>query len=213
MDIVVTGRHTEVSDRFREYVEEKLTKLEKFDGKVFRVAVQVRKLANGKNASRPERVEMTVYSKGPVVRAEAEAHDMFAAMDLALDKLMARMRKAADRRRVHQGRRRPRSVAEATADNGALLGGEPTGDVAVVEAPAEKSAAEAEVDGVEQIGDGPIVVRRKVHDAAPMTLDQALYEMELVGHDFYLFVDAETSSPSVVYRRRGYDYGVIRLQE
>ena len=93
------------------------------------------------------------------------------------------------------------------------MGGEPTGDVAVVEAPAEKSAAEAEVDGVEQIGDGPIVVRRKVHDAAPMTLDQALYEMELVGHDFYLFVDAETSSPSVVYRRRGYDYGVIRLQE
>ena len=213
MDIVVTGRHTEVSDRFREYVEEKLAKLEKFDGKVFRVAVQVQKLANGKNASRPERVEMTVYSKGPVVRAEAEAHDMFAAMDLALDKLIARMRKAADRRRVHQGRRRPRSVAEATAENGALLGGEPAGDVAVVEAPVEKSAADAEAEGVEQIGDGPIVVRRKVHDAAPMTLDQALYEMELVGHDFYLFVDAETSSPSVVYRRRGYDYGVIRLQE
>jgi hypothetical protein len=54
-------------------------------------------------------------------------------------------------------------------------------------------------------------VREKVHQAAPIHLDQALYEMELVGHDFYLFIDATTSQPSVVYRRRAYDYGVIRL--
>ena len=59
--------------------------------------------------------------------------------------------------------------------------------------------------------DGPMFVREKVHEAAPINLDQALYEMELVGHDFYLFVDAETAQPSVVYRRRAYDYGVIRL--
>jgi hypothetical protein len=55
------------------------------------------------------------------------------------------------------------------------------------------------------------VVREKTHVAAPMTLDQALYEMELVGHDFFLFVDKESERPSVVYRRRGYDYGVITL--
>ena len=60
-------------------------------------------------------------------------------------------------------------------------------------------------------GEGPPVVREKVHAARPMTLDQALYEMELVGHDFYLFVDKENDRPSVVYRRRGYDYGVIAL--
>ena len=60
-------------------------------------------------------------------------------------------------------------------------------------------------------GDGPLVVREKTHPASPMTLDQALYEMELVGHDFYLFVDKESERPSVVYRRRGYDYGVISL--
>jgi hypothetical protein len=57
-----------------------------------------------------------------------------------------------------------------------------------------------------------MVVREKTHQAAPMTLDQALYEMELVGHDFFLFVDKETELASVVYRRRGYDYGVIRLE-
>ena len=61
------------------------------------------------------------------------------------------------------------------------------------------------------MGDGPLVVREKTHTAAPMTLDQALYEMELVGHDFFLFIDKETERPSVVYRRRGYDYGVISL--
>ncbi len=61
------------------------------------------------------------------------------------------------------------------------------------------------------MGEGPLVVREKTHDAEPMTLDQALYEMELVGHDFYLFVDAESKAPSVVYRRKGYDYGVIHL--
>ena len=62
------------------------------------------------------------------------------------------------------------------------------------------------------LGEGPMVVREKTHSAAPMTLDQALYEMELVGHDFFLFVDKETEMASVVYRRRGYDYGVIRLE-
>ena len=62
-------------------------------------------------------------------------------------------------------------------------------------------------------GDGPLVVREKVHAAPPMTIDQALLEMELVGHDFYLFHDSECDRFSVVYRRRGYDYGVIRLVE
>ena len=60
--------------------------------------------------------------------------------------------------------------------------------------------------------ESPVVVREKVHAAAPMTLDDALFEMELVGHDFYLFTDAGTGRPSVVYKRRGYDYGVIRLE-
>jgi hypothetical protein len=56
-----------------------------------------------------------------------------------------------------------------------------------------------------------LVVREKEHPAKPMTIDQALFEMELVGHDFYLFADADSGQPSVVYRRKGYDYGVIRL--
>ena len=66
---------------------------------------------------------------------------------------------------------------------------------------------------IEMDGDGPLVVREKFHRADPMTIDQALLEMELVGHDFYLFRDKESGHPSVVYRRVGYAYGVLRLEE
>ena len=147
-------------------------------------------------------MQLTAFSKGPVIRAEAAAEDKVAALDLAIDKMATQMRRAADRRRVHRGRRTPTSVSQALAG----IAPEPDG------------AAEAETDEhtrtvgpITVVGDGPLVVREKVHVADPMTLDQALYEMELVGHDFFLFVDKETERPSVVYRRRGYDYGVICL--
>ena len=75
---------------------------------------------------------------------------------------------------------------------------------------------ELQLDGVVPIameGNGPLVVREKFHSATPMTIDRALLEMELVGHDFFLFRDESCHLPSVVYRRRGYHYGVIRLVE
>ena len=75
----------------------------------------------------------------------------------------------------------------------------------------DEVVTERQVGPITVTGDGPLVVREKSHGATPMTLDTALYEMELVGHDFYLFVDKESERPSVVYRRRGYDYGVISL--
>lgn len=86
------------------------------------------------------------------------------------------------------------------------------GNTPVVEEPvAEDEVATHKYGSVLVTGDGPLVMREKTHTAKPMTLDQALYELELVGHDFYLYVDADENQPSVVYRRRGYDYGVIRL--
>jgi ribosomal subunit interface protein len=208
VDVVVKGRHCEVSDRFRQHVEEKLSRLEKLDHRVIQVDVEVSKERNPRMADRKVRVELTMKSRGPVVRAEAAAEDKMTALDMALDRLQARMRKAADRRRIHHGSRTPVSVAEATAasDNGvpaAPLGGAQ---------PEEDPAGEHKVGPLTVVGDGPLVVREKTHEAAPMTLDQALYEMELVGHDFFLFLDKESEQPSVVYRRRGYDYGVIRLR-
>jgi ribosomal subunit interface protein len=202
VEIVLKGRRVEVPERFRRHVSEKLAKLERFDHKVIRIDVEVSKEANPRRSDRSDRIELTVLSKGPVVRAEAAAADRYAALDLAVERLMSRLRKAADRRRVHHGNRTPISVRRvtATADGGRATA---HGDASAAEEIPELPSAVAE--------DGPMVVREKTHRASPMNLDQALYEMELVGHDFYLFVDAETKAPSVVYRRRGYDYGVIHL--
>jgi ribosomal subunit interface protein len=201
MEVVVTGRHCEVSDRFREHVSEKLTRLEKHDHRIIRVQVEVELEKNPRQHDRATKVELTAFSKGPVIRAEAAAEDKMGALDLALDKMQAQMRRAADRRRVHRGRHTPVSVGQALADA-----------VEPAQASEDEQVTERKVGPITVTGDGPLVVREKSHNATPMTLDQALYEMELVGHDFYLFVDKESERPSVVYRRRGYDYGVISLE-
>ena len=201
MEVVVTGRHCEVSDRFREHVSEKLSRLEKHDHRIMRVQVEVELEKNPRQHDRATKVELTAFSKGPVIRAEAAAEDKMGALDLALDKMQAQMRRAADRRRVHKGRNDHVSVGEA-------LAGMPEVED---EADDDTGVIERKVGPITVTGDGPLVVREKSHAAAPMTLDQALYEMELVGHDFYLYVDKESERPAVVYRRRGYDYGVISL--
>jgi ribosomal subunit interface protein len=203
VEIVLKGRRTEVPERFRRHVSDKLAKLERFAHKVIRIDVEVSKEANPRRADESDRIELTVHSKGPVVRAEAAADDRYAALDLAVDRLLSRLRKAADRRRVHHGTRTPLSVARATA---AVDGAGPATTAGRAPGPAAAETAEPALSGA-----GPMVVREKTHVAKPMNLDQALYEMELVGHDFYLFVDADSMMPSVVYRRRGYDYGVIHL--
>ena len=199
MDIVVKGRNTEVSERFRMHIAEKLSKIEKLDPKVISVDVECSQERNPRLADQRERIEITIRSRGPVMRAEAAAQDCYAALDAAVAKLEGRLRRATDRRQVHHGAKTPVSVATATATLD-RTGSESAGDT-LESADGYGSSSE----------DGPMFVREKVHEAAPINLDQALYEMELVGHDFYLFVDAETAQPSVVYRRRAYDYGVIRL--
>lgn len=192
MEIVVRGRRTDVPERFREHVESKLAKLGKYDNRMTRIDVEVTRESNPRLASEAERVEITARSKGPVIRAEAAAQDRYAALDVAVGRIESRLRRAAGRR---NDRRKSGGLDDMPTDVGAtLLAPEPP-------------ASEDEAPG----DDGPLIVRDKTHQAVPMDLDQALYEMELVGHDFYLFVDAESGKPSVVYRRRGYQYGVIRL--
>ena len=203
MDIVLNSRHCELKQSFRDHVEEKLARLEKHDHRVIRVEVEVEKERNPRQADRAVRVQLTAFSKGPVVRAEAAAEDKLAALDLAVDRMAGQMRRAADRRRVHRGRHTPVSVAQALADL--------PSEADLAAAAADDADGPRTVGPITVVGDGPLVVREKVHAATPMTLDQALYELELVGHDFYLYVDKESERPSVVYRRRGYDYGVITL--
>lgn len=223
MDIVVKGRNVEVPDHYRTHVSAKLARLERYDKKVFRYDVELFHEPNRRQSKSCQRVEITGKGKGPAVRAEACAGDFYAALDTAVNKLENRLRRMADRRRVHYGRRCPESVAEATS---AMPAGAPANgrqaasSTAVLEAPAPVEAVELDAEAI----DLPLqrwedsaehqpgrVVREKHHSAEPMTVDQALYQMELVGHDFYLFNDADAGIPSVVYRRKGFDYGVIRL--
>jgi ribosomal subunit interface protein len=204
MDIVVKSRHCEVSERFRDHVEEKLSRLEKHDHRIMRVDVEIDMETNPRLRERAVRVELTAFSKGPVIRAEAAAEDKLGALDMAVDRMASQMRRAADRKKVHRGRRTPVSVSRALADADIPLNG--TSAATAAEEPAERQVGPLTVTG-----EGPLVVREKTHAAAPMTLAQALYEMELVGHDFFLFVDQDNAQPSVVYRRKGYDYGVISL--
>ncbi|KQX72445.1 MULTISPECIES: ribosome hibernation-promoting factor, HPF/YfiA family [Aeromicrobium] len=205
MEIVVNGRNSEISERFREHVEEKLLRLEKYDArqKINRVEVEVTHEKNPRQHDKAAKVEMTLRSRGPAVRAEAASTDQHSALDAAIDKLESRLRKAGDRRRIHHGDKRPTSVAEATASL-------PIEDL-VLEEPSSDEVPWTKVGPIDVQGESPLVVREKTHQGSPMTLDQALYEMELVGHDFFLFLEKDSMRPSVVYLRRGYDYGVIHL--
>ena len=213
MDIVVKGRKTEVPERFRKHVADKLDKVQKLDGKVINLEVEVCRENNPRQADRSDRVEITLRTRGPVIRAEAAASDPYAALDLATSKLEAQLRKEHDKRRKHrEGGRSPMSVAEATAHLAPELNGELDATVQQAAESDGQAPSVTHVSGLKVEGDGPLVVREKTHRAAAMSLDQALNEMELVGHDFYLFIDSETKQPSVVYRRRGYDYGVIHLE-
>ncbi len=211
MEIVVTGRHTNVSDRFRSLAEEKLAKVGQLAPKAYRANIELSHERNPRQSSTAERVEITLRGKGPVIRAEASAEEPGAALDMALGKLLERLRRNGDRRKVHHGRQRPASVRKPNGrdDVVASILADPTVGDHAEDVPAE--SADDHLGGVTPLEDSPVVIRTKDHDAVPMTLDQALYEMEMVGHDFYLYVDADCGRPSVVYRRRGWNYGVIRL--
>ncbi|MFD6179114.1 MULTISPECIES: ribosome hibernation-promoting factor, HPF/YfiA family [unclassified Isoptericola] len=206
MEIVVVGRHTEVADRFRRHVEDKLSKVTQLAPAARRVDVEVTRENNPRLSEVRERVELTVRDKGPVIRAEAAADDRFGALDIALDKLTERLRRSRDRRKDH--RRRANDVRPAvdvrTFDQVAAA-------ETVAPPPAPVALAEPGDEVEQQLGDSPVVIRRKLHHAEPMTVDDAVYQMEMVGHDFFLFIDKETARPSAVYRRRGWTYGVIEL--
>ncbi|MDQ4036756.1 MAG: ribosome-associated translation inhibitor RaiA [Actinomycetota bacterium] len=220
MEIVVRGRNVEVPEHFRTHVGERLRRIERYDHKLIRIDVELLHERNPRQSDSCQRIELTCKSRGPAVRSEACASDFYAALDHACTKLENRFRRSADRRRVHHGRHTPTSVASATAAVAAAGFEVPTGSLA--EAMSSSSDGHAAADGhaTADQGDQAVlveehlpgrIVREKEHSAEPMSVEQALFEMELVGHDFYLFTDKASGAPSVVYRRKGYDYGVIRL--
>lgn len=197
MDIVVTGRHCTVGTDLKSLVNDRLTSVEKFKDRLIRGEVEFSASEGTKNPADAVEVQITLRSRGPVIRAEARANDKTVAFETAFDRLKAQLRKAADRRKTHRG----------------LRSALPPQDLPPLPTDSESHSDDDthEVAGMVVTGDGPLVVREKVFQAVPLTLAQALDEMELVGHDFFLYQDAATGRPSVVYRRKAYNYGVIHL--
>jgi ribosomal subunit interface protein len=214
MELNIVGRNLGVTDRFRAYVAEKSEKVTHLAERAISLDVKLSRHNEKNGNTGPDRVELTLVGKGPVVRAEADGSDKYAAFDVALGRLLERIRRAKDRRKVHRGQRRPTSLREATDLGFSEVGVQAaapevleqvrTGSIPVVE---ETQATEEDEVYC------PVVIRRKVFASTPMTVDDALYYTELVGHDFYLFVDSDTGRPSVVYRRKGWDYGLIGLDD
>jgi len=232
VDIIFNARHTEVLEKFRTHAIAKLARIEKLDSKAIRVDVEVLEEHNPRLSGQKERVELTLITRGPKIRAEAAADDRLSALDMALAKLESRLRRACDRRKDRHGAHaavRLGDLPEADlasdaelpairlgASGGLLAGHGARRAMAAMANAADRadvSASPAEPEDLLDVaeGDSPLIVREKFHAAAAMSLDQALFEMEMVGHDFFLFTDAAVGLPSVVYRRRGYQYGVIRL--
>ena len=206
MEINITARNLSVSDRFRDYVAERSHKVEQLAHKVQSLDIKVTRHDHSKTSGPEDQVELTVIEPGHIVRAEAHAGDKFAAFDIAFGKLTERLRRAADRRKVHHGAHGNLGTSELTASDFAAL------DIHAVDADVLLGKTEAEVVEADiDLGESPVVIRRKEFKGNPMSVDDALYHMELVGHDFYLFHDSATGKPSVVYRRKGWNYGVLTL--
>jgi ribosomal subunit interface protein len=206
MELRISTKNLTVSDRFKDYVSEKSGKVEQFSHQPQELNIKVTRYEHSKTAGQEDQVELTVYEPGHVVRAEARADDKFAAFDIAFGKLLERLRRYADKQKVHRGGNHKRiGTSELTANDFADLDITPvdhnllTGEIPVVAEP------------VDQEPISRLLIRSKEFEKVPMTKEDAVGHMELVGHDFYLFHDIDSDKPSVVYRRRGYSYGVISL--
>ena len=205
--VTITGRNVEVPDHFQERVTGKLSKIERLDPTLTFFHVELQHEPNPRRDSESDRIQITATGKGHLARAEAKEDSFYAALETALSKMERSLRKVKARREhVKSGHRANKGTGELSAEM-------------VAEAEKARKAEEKEdryvdpyADTIEEQRPGQIV-RKKEHPATPMSVDEALSEMELVGHDFFLFVNEETNKPSVVYRRHAYDYGLISLAD
>lgn len=203
MEVRISAKNLTVSERFRDYVDERAAKVDHLLHKATELLVKVTRIDHSRTSGTEDQVELTVYGGGQVIRAEAHAQDKFAAFDIAHGKLLERLRRASDKRKVHRGQHASHGVSELTSSDFAELD--------VTPAPAELLLGITPEEPAIDLGESPVVIRRKEFHAEPMNADQAIDAMELLGHDFYLFHDVETNRASVVYKRRGWNYGVIAL--
>ncbi|MEB3238687.1 MAG: ribosome-associated translation inhibitor RaiA [Cyanobacteriota bacterium] len=183
MKLLIHGRNLEVTPAIREYTETKLTRaINHFEGMVKEADVH---LSVARNPRVPQQTaEVTVFAAGTVIRAQERSENLYASIDLVANKLARQLKRYKDRRADHHHG----PAAETEAEPG-LQGDLTQGRTAALPAPP---------------------VRRKYFAMAPMTLDEALHQLDLIDHDFYLFRDRDSGELQVVYRRNHGGYGVIQ---
>lgn len=208
MDVNIHGRNVGITDRFETYVEPKAEKVAGLLPKAQTLEVRVSRQTD-KSPKHGDRVEITLVGPGPVIRAESVGADKYTAFDIAYGRVLERIRRMKDRKQDRRGRGRT-SLGDAAA-----------GDFAVVDVtPASAEVIDAVASGViPVVGEeteeqySPVVIRSKEFPAERLSVEEAVDQMELVGHDFFLFIETASAKPSVVYRRKGWNYGVISLAE
>ena len=210
METNIVGLGLGITDRFRDYVEEKSDKLGALADRALAFDVKVSRHHDKSGKPGDDRVELTLVGPGPLVRAEASGSDKYVAFDLAIAKILERVRRSKDRKKVHRGK--GRTPLRAASEQGFANAGLQAASVDVLERVQTGSLdVVGSEDEIDEENYSPVVIREKEFPAEWMTVDEAVDRMELVGHDFFLFIDARTDQPSVVYRRKGWDYGVIEL--
>ncbi|MBD2133276.1 ribosome-associated translation inhibitor RaiA [Sphaerospermopsis sp. FACHB-1094] len=185
MKLVIHGKNIEITDAIREYVHQKIEKaVSHFQNITNEVDVHLSVARNPRINTR-QAAEVTIYANGNVIRAEESSENLYASIDLVADKISRQLRKYKERRQEHKTQPIPTNeavVAEPVAD---LIGDR------TPELPGE-------------------VVRTKYFSMPPMTVVEAQEQLQLVGHDFYMFRNAETGEINVIYERNHGGYGVIQ---
>jgi len=183
MQIIYTGKHMEVSPATKEYAESKLQKMSRFFDHIQEIHVTQSILRN------QHVVEVTLKADGKLIRAEERTPDMYTSIDQAVDKLERQLT-----------RYKSRFVTRTRESLGGHKPGEMTPGVPVNATPVVPPAPPEE---------GAAIVRTKRYAIKPMDPEEAAMEMELVGHDFYVFRNAESDEVNVIYKRRDGNYGLI----
>ena len=198
MDVAVSSRHMEISPALRASVIEKIGRLDRYVDGMERADVHFSEERNPRIENK-ELCEVTLQGRGHYVRAKVAAADPFAAVDAAVAKLEHQLLKL-----------KSRLVARYHGKvNGAKV--RPRDDEADTESDDTLDLAEAEAEAVLGAEPEPVVVKTKRFVMSPMTLDEAMLQMDMLSHRFFLFVRAETGAPSVLYQRDEGDLGLIEI--
>ena len=194
MNITVTGRNIAVTDALRSHVIEKMESATSVFDIPMNAEVVLRVEKNPSNPV-PQVVEVTIFVKGGVVRVSEAASDMYAAVDMAADRVARQLRKY--KTRVVDRRQR----AAATRD---MLKQE-AGEILAVEEPWVEPEPQPDEDEEQEE-----ILREKLIEFTPLTIDQALLQTDLLGHDFFVFTDVATGDANVIYRRKNGGYGILK---